>query len=194
MNRASLALCHRTMYSYLYCAALLFGCGTSSTSPDTETAPASATNDSTRINSDQGKTRAPTIISDPADPQPKCDDSQPPFVMAHGFIGAGDTWSRPVRLFTRNGHCVDRYYAFDWNSIDREADHARTLDIVIDEVRRTHGVDKVDLIGHSAGGGVSYTYMEDPDRAKKIRNFRNSGTPRAACARPACAAHTSQRR
>ena len=44
---------------------------------------------------------------------------------------------------------------------------------------------------------VEITQMLRKNRAKSLQNFRKSGTPRAqknACNRPACAAHTSQRR
>ncbi|MEE2786509.1 MAG: alpha/beta fold hydrolase [Myxococcota bacterium] len=100
-----------------------------------------------------------------------CDASTPPMVMVHGFIGAGDTWANFKDLFVANGKCANRYAVLDWNSLDMAGDHAAQLDRAIDQLLKTHDAEHVDLLGHSAGGGVSYTYLEDPTRAKKIRKY-----------------------
>jgi pimeloyl-ACP methyl ester carboxylesterase len=104
-------------------------------------------------------------------PMAACDDSQPPVVMAHGFLGSGDTWAKQVQRFAANGLCGNRFYAFDWNSLDRDADHDATLDTFIDTVRGRHEADQVDLFGHSAGGGLGYAYLIDPRHASKVRKY-----------------------
>ncbi len=109
-------------------------------------------------------------------PRGDCDDSSPPVVMAHGFLASSDTWAAHVQRFVANGRCADRYHAFDWNTLDRNADHTVTLDTFIDEILALHDADKVDLFGHSAGGGLGYSYLENPDRAAKVRRYVHVGS------------------
>ena len=110
-------------------------------------------------------------------PRPEtCDESTPPVVMVHGFIGAGDTWTNFKDLFVANGKCGDRYAVLDWNSLDMEGDHAEQLERLIDELLSTYEVSQVDLMGHSAGGGVSYAFLENPTRARKIRKYVHIGS------------------
>ena len=94
-----------------------------------------------------------------------------PIVLAHGFLGAGDTWSPHRRRFTANGFCGDRIHPFDWNSLDRNADHVSALSTFIDGIRARHQVQQVDLVGHSAGGGLGYEYLEDESRAESVRRI-----------------------
>lgn len=122
----------------------------------------------------------PAMPADAAQPDmttaAACDASRPPLVMAHGLLASGDTWSAHVRRFIANGECADRFYAFDWNTLDRGADHAAALDALIDRVRAAHQVDRVDLMGHSAGGGLGVGYLDDPARAAKVRRYVHVGS------------------
>lgn len=101
---------------------------------------------------------------------PACDPSHRPVVMVHGFLASGDTWASFARRFEANGYCPDHLYALDWNSLGREG-AVEALDALIDEALTTTGDDKVDLIGHSAGGGVSYGYLADAARAGKVATY-----------------------
>ena len=105
-----------------------------------------------------------------------CDDSLPPVVLAHGFLGSGDTWGHHIQRFAANGHCAERYHAFDWNSTNRESDHVAALESFISDVRRIHDVEQVDLIGHSAGGGLGFEYLADAQRAETIRRYVHVGS------------------
>lgn len=124
------------------------------------------------------------VLPDAA-PAPICDDSHPPVVFAHGLLAAGDTWSAHVRRFLANGECPDRLVAFDWNTLDRTIDHRANLDAVIDALRARHGVEQVDLVGHSAGGGLGYEYLAEPARAAKVRRYVHvASTPQGGPAGP----------
>lgn len=110
---------------------------------------------------------------DKSDPTfPACDPARRPIVMAHGFLAAGDTWASFARLFQANGYCQTHLVAFDWNTLafDRSAAVAE-LDAAIDATLAATGADQVDLIGHSAGGGIGYTYLSDPTRAAKVAAY-----------------------
>lgn len=103
--------------------------------------------------------------------QVSCDQERPPLVLAHGFLASGDTWSRHVRRLIALGMCPDRISPFDWNSLNQSADHTQALDTHIDQILQSTGAQKVDLVGHSAGGGLGYLYLEDQNRASKVRRY-----------------------
>ena len=107
--------------------------------------------------------------------QSNCDDSYPPVVFVHGFLASGDTWTTQIQRFSSNGHCQDRYFAFDWNSL-AAAGADQLLDQFIDSVRLVTGSDQVHLVGHSAGGGRGYSYLSDPARAAKVLSYAHIGS------------------
>ncbi|MEE2643415.1 MAG: alpha/beta fold hydrolase, partial [Myxococcota bacterium] len=111
--------------------------------------------------------------------------SRTPIVMAHGFLASGDTWGKHVQRFVANGYCPSRFHAFDWNSLDRTADHVQELERLIDDVLLQNNADAVDLWGHSAGGGLGYRFLEQPERAAKVRKYVHIGSyPEASPAGP----------
>lgn len=107
--------------------------------------------------------------------QSNCDDTHPPVVFVHGFLASGDTWTTQIQRFASNGHCQDRYFAFDWNSL-AAAGADQLLDQFIDSVRLVTGSDQVHLVGHSAGGGRGYSYLSDPARAAKVISYAHIGS------------------
>lgn len=155
---------------------LLSACGSSSSTgaESAEPTPDAALADAVADFIDLG--RLPDAALPDAAPLPTCDASHPPLVMAHGLLASGDTYSAHVRRFVANGECADRFHAFDWNTLDRQRDHAGDLDAFIDAVRAQHGVEQVDLAGHSAGGGLGYTYLADATRAAKVRRYAHIGS------------------
>lgn len=121
---------------------------------------------------------APDALVDLSVPDPPplpsrgpCDDTRPPVVMAHGLLAAGDTWAAHVARFAANGLCPDRYHAFDWDTLAMDLDNPALLDAFIDDVRAAHEAERVDLMGHSAGGRLAYDYLADPARAAKVRRY-----------------------
>jgi hypothetical protein len=99
-----------------------------------------------------------------------------PVIMVHGFLASGDTWAKFAHYFTSNGYCNRHMNAFDWNSLATGANNSAALDALIDTVRNRFGVTQVDLIGHSAGGGVCYSYLNDPVRAAKVAHYVHIGS------------------
>jgi len=102
---------------------------------------------------------------------PACTDDRLPIVFAHGFLGSGDNFAAHTTRFASNGYCLENIFAFDWNTLDQNSEHELALDAFIDDVLETTGADQVELAGHSAGGGLSYRYLEDPERAEKVAHY-----------------------
>lgn len=101
----------------------------------------------------------------------RCDDSKTPIVMLHGFLASGDTYSNFFQLFKANAYCADALYVMDRNSLAINADFIPELDAFIDEVLLKTGAEKVNLIGHSMGGGLAYTYLAEEKRARKVSHY-----------------------
>lgn len=99
-----------------------------------------------------------------------------PIVFVHGFLASGDTWAAQVMRFTSNGYCADRLYAFDWNTLAQGADNAALLDRFIDSVLQITKASNVNLVGHSAGGGLGYTYLSNSQRAAKVSHYVHIGS------------------
>jgi len=67
-------------------------------------------------------------------------------------------------------------YVFDWNSLNQGGDNNAALNALIDSVLAITGATQVDLVGHSAGGGVGFSYISDSVRAKKVAHYIHIGS------------------
>ncbi|MCS6990624.1 MAG: alpha/beta fold hydrolase [Chitinophagales bacterium] len=106
---------------------------------------------------------------------PPCESQHDPIIFLHGFLASGDTWAPQVMRFTSNNYCSNLLYVFDWNTLNFGSD-VEALDRFIDSVRSLHSGKKVNLVGHSAGGGYGYTYCEAAERAAKIAHYVHIGS------------------
>ena len=100
-----------------------------------------------------------------------CESVRRPLVLIHGFLASGDTWNRQIQRLEHTGSCREWVRAYDWNSLDMGGDHLTALDELIDQLIRESSYEQVDLVGHSAGGGISYQYLEDLERAQKVHKY-----------------------
>ena len=117
--------------------------------------------------------------------QPACDTSYLPVVFVHGFLASGDTYADQVARFSSNNYCDDRLHAFDWNTLAGAAAAIPQLDAFIDRILAATGAPKVNLVGHSAGGGLGYTYLSDAARAAKVAHYAHLGSgPQSKAAGP----------
>lgn len=98
-----------------------------------------------------------------------------PVVMVHGFLASGDTYANQAMRFYSNDYPEDYVFAYDWNTIGGGNDPL-LLDAFIDEVLEKTGKTQVNLAGHSAGGGLSYSYLEAPERAEKVAHYVHIGS------------------
>ncbi len=106
----------------------------------------------------------------------QCDPSKLPIVFVHGFLGSGDTYATQFQRFKANGYCSDQLFVFDWNSIGARENNSLKLDSFINKILNKTKALKVNLVGHSAGGGVGYSYLNDSLRALKVANYVHIGS------------------
>ncbi|MBK9150183.1 MAG: alpha/beta fold hydrolase [Saprospiraceae bacterium] len=100
-----------------------------------------------------------------------------PLVMIHGMLASGDTWAKHSTLYIANGYTPEMLYAYDWNTLGgNNADNLEKLDQMVSRALNDHKAEKVHLIGHSAGGGLAYSYMSNADRARKVAAYVHIGS------------------
>lgn len=114
------------------------------------------------------------VVNTPTYSHQNCDDSVFPIVFVHGFLASGDSYEKQALRFMANGLCPHRLFMFDWNTVSMQ-DNTEKLDAFINEVLQKTDAPRVYLVGHSAGGGLSYSYMSQPERAKKIEAYVHIG-------------------
>lgn len=105
-----------------------------------------------------------------------CDTSKRPIVFVHGFLGSGDNWALQLQRFSSNGYCHQRMFLFDWNTINRSKATDSLLNLFIDAVLQQTKAAQVDLIAHSAGGGLCYNYLNDSLHALKVAHYIHIGS------------------
>lgn len=105
-----------------------------------------------------------------------CDSTVTPIVFVHGLLASGDTYANQVMRFSSNNYCENRLFAFDWNTLAQGTDNNALLDAFINEVLQKTGATKVNLVGHSADGGLGYTYLSDAARAAKVAYYVHVGS------------------
>lgn len=106
-------------------------------------------------------------------PGATCDASTTPIVFAHGFLEVGDAFANQSMRFAANGYCLGRIYAFDWNSLGGRDEEVPRLEAFIDDVLVETDAEAVDLVGHSAGTGLSFAYLSEPANAAKVAHYAN---------------------
>jgi hypothetical protein len=132
-----------------------------------ETIP-SAPNTTPNVNT-QNPTNNPNAV-------PVIDTTFRPVVMVHGFLASGDTYASFAQRFTSNGYDWRRMFVFDWNSLNQFGDNNTALDKFIDNILKKTGYKQVELMGHSAGGGLCYNYLKDATRAAKVAHYVHIGS------------------
>ena len=113
-----------------------------------------------------------------------CDTTFNPVVMCHGLLASGDTYASQVKRFAQNNYCGNSTYVFDWNTLGGGSS-VDGLDDFIDAILLSTGAEQVELVGHSAGGGLGYDYLADATRAGKVAHYAHLGSsPQTGSAGP----------
>jgi hypothetical protein len=93
-----------------------------------------------------------------------------PVVFVHGFLASGDTWSKQYHRFLLNGYTPDQLQVFDWNTLNSKGSDS-LLELFIDHVLKLNHTSQLNLVTHSAGGGLGYAYCAKPEHTGKIAHY-----------------------
>lgn len=111
--------------------------------------------------------------------QAQCDKTKRPVVFIHGFLASGDTYAGQIRRLTERLYCPERLFVFDWNSVGGNGKQTDSLlEAFINDVLKRTGASQIDLVGHSAGGGLGRGYLLDSANAAKVAHYVHLGSRR----------------
>ena len=100
-----------------------------------------------------------------------------PIVFVHGMLGSGDTYTQPIQRFMEQGYSPAQLVTMDWNTVAfGNSKVSLQLDSVINRVLKKTGATQVNLVGHSAGGGLCYGYLKDSSHAAKVAHYVHIGS------------------
>tara|TARA_R110002072_G_scaffold4384_8_gene30732 strand:- start:485 stop:1723 length:1239 start_codon:yes stop_codon:yes gene_type:complete len=100
-----------------------------------------------------------------------------PIVFVHGMLGSGDTWVKPVQQFINQGYPEHYLDILDWNTLTPQRNSSSSqLDSIINLLIQLTGKPKVNLVGHSAGGGLVSNFILSDSIAEKVNKFVLAGS------------------
>ena len=98
-----------------------------------------------------------------------------PVVFVHGGSGSGAQFESQALRFASNFYPAKYIYVHEYDSrfsIETMEDVWARLDQLIADIQEETGADQIDLLGHSRGGEVSYTYLESSsERAANVAHY-----------------------
>src|SRR5690348_2665427 len=87
-----------------------------------------------------------------------------PVLFVHGFESAGSNFASQAMRFESNGYPHSWVEEIDYDSTAAVGNHEevdKQIDEAITSLKQRTGKSQVDLIGHSEGTSVSYSYMTE---------------------------------
>lgn len=104
-----------------------------------------------------------------------------PVLFIHGGAGSASQFESQAMRFRANGYPRSYLAVYEYdtssntgqNPVDPVQAAKRNIEInaIIDRLLQISGSDKVDLMGHSMGTGVSLMYLGEPDNAAKVAHY-----------------------
>jgi triacylglycerol esterase/lipase EstA (alpha/beta hydrolase family) len=99
-----------------------------------------------------------------------------PVVFVHGFAGSASQFESQAQRFMANGYPVEYLAAYDHDTgagAPPSSEQGGPLDEIIDALLAATGAEKVNLMGHSRGGGLCMAYLNNPayGAVDKIANY-----------------------
>jgi hypothetical protein len=100
-------------------------------------------------------------------------DSYVPIVFVHGLYGCGDSYTQMIQYFRANGYPENKLFTYDWNTLDFQnaPKNTKPLDDFIKDVKAKTGYDKVNIVGHSLGGNLTFNYCSNAAYAVNINRL-----------------------
>ena len=116
----------------------------------------------------------PVCEAGPIGPDPEGGAAQYPVVLVHGFMDKGGAFIGLEPALRADGHIVERASVPPLAPVAVRAEH---LGEQVDAILAAHGVDKVNLIGHSMGGLDSRYLVAHLGFADKVASVTTIATP-----------------
>lgn len=98
-----------------------------------------------------------------------------PVVLVHGYAMSRAYFLLLTARLGRAG--LGPFYGFEYWTLGKVASAARRLGEFVEELCRFHGVEAVDLVGHSMGGLVARYYVALGGGASRVRHLVTLGSP-----------------
>jgi len=98
-----------------------------------------------------------------------------PVVLVHGYAMSRAYFLLLTARLGRAG--LGPFYGFEYWTLGKVASAARRLGEFVDELCRFHGVEAVDLVGHSMGGVVARYHVALGGGASHVRHLVTLGSP-----------------
>jgi hypothetical protein len=95
-----------------------------------------------------------------------------PVLFVHGFESAGSNFASQVMRFESNGYQPSWIQEIDYNStgaIANKTEVDKQIDEAIATLKQRTGKSQVDVIGHSEGTSVMYSYLTEGEQAPQRR-------------------------
>ncbi len=106
----------------------------------------------------------------------RIDDSHPPVLLIHGFLGTRGSMFTLERRLNADGVCVFSFNlgTLNWRDIRRSA---FLIHRKIEGILAQTSVKKIDIVGHSMGGLIGLYYVKKLGGHEKVRKLIMMGTP-----------------
>jgi len=100
-------------------------------------------------------------------------DNYVPIIFVHGLYGCGDSYTQMIQYFRANGYPESKLFTYDWNTLDFQnaPKNTKPLDNFINEVKAATGYSKVNIVGHSLGGNITFNYCSNTSYAENINRL-----------------------
>ena len=95
-----------------------------------------------------------------------------PVLFVHGFESAGSNFASQAMRFESNGYAPSWVAEIDYNSsaaVGNKTEVDRQIDEAIATLKQRTGKSQVDVIGHSEGTSVMYSYLTEGEKAAERR-------------------------
>ena len=100
-----------------------------------------------------------------------------PVVFVHGMLASSDTWTKASEAFLAAGYHQKDLYFFDWNTLNPNRERAvEELELFIKQALKESKSKTISLVGHSAGGALSMSFIQDTKLGKKVIKYIHVGS------------------
>ncbi|HSO39414.1 MAG TPA: alpha/beta fold hydrolase [Labilithrix sp.] len=125
---------------------------------------------------DQGDTADELQLAKPLGPDPHGKAARYPIVLVHGFTGSRTLWNfvDVPEALAQDGHRVFHTQLHPFGTPD---ENAKVLSAQVDEVLRTTGAARVNLVAHSKGGLDARAYISNFKAGDKVASLTTIASP-----------------